>query len=183
MGALSSCLIGLPILQSVLIPFFVVGLKLDVVAILLKYYERTGNAPNEDKINFIIWGLIFLLLLCAYGLPLLGVILPIELSTVLMALAIAGSILSVYKVCSFRLYHSLYRQILSQAICSVTPNEYNHAEQAISFEPNIYSSKKGADYRQQRVNIAAAKRRNDDGSRPPERTKWIFPDDIKLERC
>ena len=63
-----------------------------------------------------------------------------------MALAIAGSILSVYKVCSFRLYHSLYRQILSQAICSVTPNEYNHAEQAISFEPNIYSSKKGADY-------------------------------------
>ena len=146
MGALSSCLIGLPILQSVLIPFFVVGLKLDVVAILLKYYERTGNAPNEDKINFIIWGLIFLLLLCAYGLPLLGVILPIELSTVLMALAIAGSILSVYKVCSFRLYHSLYRQILSQAICSVTPNEYNHAEQAISFEPNIYSSKKGADY-------------------------------------
>ena len=24
---------------------------------------------------------------------------------------------------------------------------------------------------------------NDDGSRPPERTKWIFPDDIKLERC
>ena len=52
MGALSSCLIGLPILQSVLIPFFVVGLKLDVVAILLKYYERTGNAPNEDKINF-----------------------------------------------------------------------------------------------------------------------------------
>ena len=20
-------------------------------------------------------------------------------------------------------------------------------------------------------------------SRPPERTKWIFPDDIKLERC
>lgn len=50
--------------------FFVVGLKLDVVAILLKYYERTGNAPNEDKINFIIWGLIFLLLLCAYGLPL-----------------------------------------------------------------------------------------------------------------
>ena len=63
-----------------------------------------------------------------------------------MALAIAGSILSVYKVCSFRLYHSLYRQILSQAICSVTPNEYNHAEQAISFESNIYSSKKGADY-------------------------------------
>ena len=146
MGALSSCLIGLPILQSVLIPFFVVGLKLDVVAILLKYYEHTGNAPNEDKINYIIWGLILLLLLCAYGLPLLGVILPIELSTVLMAFAIAGSILSVYKVCSFRLYHSLYRQILSQAICSVTPNEYNHAEQAISFEPNIYSSKKGADY-------------------------------------
>ena len=146
MGALSSCLIGLPILQSVLIPFFVVGLKLDVVAILLKYYEHTGNAPNEDKINYIIWGLILLLLLCAYGLPLLGVILPIELSTVLMAFAIAGSFLSVYKVCSFRLYHSLYRQILSQAMCSVTPNEYNHAEQAISFEPNIYSSKKGADY-------------------------------------
>ena len=66
------------------------------------YYEHTGNAPNEDKINYIIWGLILLLLLCAYGLPLLGVILPIELSTVLMAFAIAGSFLSVYKVCSFR---------------------------------------------------------------------------------
>ena len=60
-GGIAGYLAGLSTLQSTLIPFFVVSLKVIVAAISLSYYERTQKAPNEDHINYLIWGIILLI--------------------------------------------------------------------------------------------------------------------------
>ncbi len=145
-GGIAGYVAGLSILQYMLIPFFVVSLKVIVAAISLSYYERTPKAPNEDHINYLIWGIILLILFGAYGLPALQTILPLQMSVTIMVVSILAGTLSIYKVLTFRHYPSMYREILSQAENTVKQNEHEQSEQAIDYSPAVSSHKKGLEY-------------------------------------
>lgn len=145
-GGIAGYLVGLDPLQYMLIPFFVVSLKIVAVALSLKYYERTQKAPNENHINYLIWGIISLILLGAYGLPALRIILPLQMSVAIMVVSILAGTLSIYKVLTFRHYPSMYREILSQAENPVKQNKHEQSEQAIAYSPKVSSHRKGLDY-------------------------------------
>lgn len=145
-GGISGHLAGLSILQYALIPFFVVSLKLIMASISLVHYERTKKAPNEDQINYLIWGVILLLLLGAYGLPALQISLPISISMAIMVVSILAGALSICKVFTFRHYPSMYREILTQSENTAKQNEHEQAEQTITYSPNVSSHRKGLDY-------------------------------------
>lgn len=145
-GGIAGVLAGLSILQCVLIPFFVVSIKVNIAAISLQNYERTKKAPNEDRINYLTWGLILLILLGAYGFPVLQIILPIKISVAIMIISILAGVLSIHKVFSFSHYTSMYRETLLQAENPARLNEQGQSEQTITYSLDISSHKKGLEY-------------------------------------
>lgn len=70
-GLLFGLMQGVAVWQCLLIPFFVVGLKLTMAASSLYHYEKTGKAANENGLTKYAWIGMVLLLAAAYGLPLL----------------------------------------------------------------------------------------------------------------
>lgn len=145
-GGIAGYLVGLSTLQYTLIPFFVVSLKVVAAAFSLKYYEQTQKAPNENHINYLIWGIISLILLGAYGLPALRIIFPLKMSVAIMVVSILAGALSIYKVLIFKHYPSMYREILSQAESTGKQNEHERSEQVIAYRPNVSSRRKGVAY-------------------------------------
>ena len=65
---------GAPLWVCLLIPLFVAGAKLIAAWLFLLRYARTGEAINENLPPKIAWPLAGVLLLAAYGLPLLGIV-------------------------------------------------------------------------------------------------------------
>lgn len=140
---------GLPLGLCLLIPCYVAGLKLMVTAFSLKRFIRTGDATNENKLTRMGWGMVALLLAAAYGLPALGLLLPIPVTTILMGAAAVAGLAACRTIIHFPAYRDIYQQIL--------PQTFSHTEQAraavqqqsrkmISADTQITSRRKGFEY-------------------------------------
>ena len=93
-GFLLGGLVGLPVWQRALLPFFAAGVKLFAAAWMLRDYEKTGEATNENKAGAFYWIAVLLGLSAAFGLPALGIFLPDTVSLLFMALCTLSGILS-----------------------------------------------------------------------------------------
>ncbi len=140
---------SLPLWLCLLIPCFVAGLKLMVTAFCLRRFIRTGDAVNENKLTRLGWGMVGLLLAAAYGLPALGLLLPLPVTAALMGAAALAGLAACRTIISFQAYRDIYQQILPQTL--------NHTEQAraavqqqsrrmISADIHITSRRKGFEY-------------------------------------
>ncbi|MBO5336487.1 MAG: hypothetical protein J6A94_05065 [Lachnospiraceae bacterium] len=142
---------GLTWWQCLLIPFFVAGAKLMVAAAELRDYEKNGNVGNENKLNKLIWWIIAVFLAVAYGLPALGILLPVKVSVTAMCFFVAGGLISVKKVIAFRDYRAMYQELLAGSMMQMDPSaqaklQREASNKLISADTDIASSKKGFEY-------------------------------------
>ena len=148
-GLIFGNIVGLPIWICLLLPPFVASLKLSVAAYLLWKYERTGDAANENKLSKLKWVAIFLLLALGYGLPVMGIVLPVTACILFMVISILLGFLSLTKILKFQSYGAVYREILTPVmnqmdqVKQVTRNQTN---KVISTDIGISSNKVGFEY-------------------------------------
>ncbi|MGI5959552.1 MAG: hypothetical protein ACOX60_09065 [Massiliimalia sp.] len=148
-GTIFGLLRGVPLWICFIIPFFVVGVKITAAAFFLRNYEKTGEITNENKLGKWYWILTVLLFGVAYGLPVLGIALPVWVSVVFMVLCIISGIVFGRKVLSFAHYRPMYQKILFQSMKQmdqVKQTARNQSQKAISADLSITSNRKGFEY-------------------------------------
>lgn len=142
---------GLSVWECMLIPCCVAGLKLSYAAIELKCYEKRRGAKSENKLKRFDWVFLLLLLLIAYGLPVLGVMIPREGSVVLMGVSVVAGLLSLHKIITFKFYRPMYQELLTEAVNMMDPSAVQEIQRVmeqkkISVDTDIGSTKKGFEY-------------------------------------
>ncbi len=138
-----------PLWICLLIPFFVAGLKMAVAAYTLWDYEKRGVATNENKLGKLAWVVTGLLLAAAYGLPAVGVVLPMKATAALFILGILAGIASARKIVTFRYYPEMYKQILTQNLNQmdeIKKVSIQQSQKMISADKGITSNRKGFEY-------------------------------------
>lgn len=148
-GILFGRAVELPFWLCLLIPFFVTGTKLTVAAYDLWRYERTGVANNENKLSNMLWIIMGLLLVAAYGLPAFHIMLPKMVCVLVMVLSVLTGLLSLHKIVTFQYYREVYHEILIQGINMVDDAKKEAIAQnhkLISADMSINSKRKGFEY-------------------------------------
>ena len=153
-GFLLGGLVGLPVWQRALLPFFAAGVKLFAAAWMLRDYEKTGEATNENKAGALYWIVVLLGISAAFGLPALGIFLPDTVSLIFMALCTLSGILSARKILRFSSYREMYQDLLRDWVDQMDKSGASKAastaikqsEKAISADTGITSSRSGFEY-------------------------------------
>ncbi|WP_418462808.1 hypothetical protein [Frisingicoccus sp.] len=140
---------GLSTIMCLSLPFSIAGLKLAIAASSLWDYEVRGFAYNENRLSKYLWAGAGLLLAGAYGLPLLGLMLPERVLTVLFILFIPAGLIGIRKIGSFNDYKEIHRELLADTmnpVNTVTEAAKKASEKAISSDTTITSRRKGFEY-------------------------------------
>lgn len=148
-GIIFGLLGGLTVWQCLLLPLFAVALKMSVAEYELRLYEKKGIATNENRLGKAAWIGMLVLMLASYGLPAIGVILPVTVSISVMCLSVVAGVFSVKKILNFREYRSLYQQILTETMRqmdAIVPVQIQVQQKNISGDKSIVSNKKGFEY-------------------------------------
>lgn len=149
-GLLSGTACGVPVGVCLTFPFLVVGLKLISAWITLRHFKKTGDSTNENLPPKAAWLLTAALLAAAYGLPALGIVMPVFLFVFLSVLAVLGGAAAAAGIFRFPLYREMYQQILSskregmdQRLQKAVASQ---RERLISPDSGIVSQKSGFEY-------------------------------------
>lgn len=153
-GLLLGGLVDLPVWQRVLLPLFAVGVKLFAAAYMLRDYEKTGNASNENKVGPLYWAALFLGLAAAFGLPAIGIFLPEAASLIFMGLGAALGAFSAGRILRFAFYREMYQELLGDwmdqmdkgGASKTASAARKQSEKAISADTGITSSRNGFEY-------------------------------------
>lgn len=140
---------GVPLPLCILIPFFVAGFKMTIALIQLTDYEKRGIIPNENKLSKYAWIGILVLLAAAYGLPALGITVPVSAVAVVMGIVIVLGIVSIWKIKTFSFYQEMNKEILRDSMNQMDKVKEVQKEQSnrlISGDTSIKSSRKGFEY-------------------------------------
>lgn len=140
---------GVPLWICVILPFFVAGMKLVFAAYALWEYERKGISHNENMLGKIGWTGIGVLLAAAYGLPAIGILVPVPVSAGIIAAFVPLGVFSIFKLRAFRDYREVQQQIQAQAMYQMDAaanSVRNYSQRSISGDTGITSSRKGFEY-------------------------------------
>lgn len=140
---------GVPWWISLLIPFFIAGIKLFVAACHLIVYEKTGKVKSENSFTKYNWILVLTILACAYGLPFLNNTVHLYFTVAVMLLSIVCGAFSLHKILTFNSYREMYQPLLSGAVYqmnSVQDISLQISHNYISTDTLITSDKKGFAY-------------------------------------
>jgi hypothetical protein len=143
---------GVPLWVQILLPFFVVAVKLIAMNYMICNYKKTKKIANENLPTKFVWSFIGICLLLAYGLPVLGITIN---STIFLCISIVTILLGIYsliKIHSFKDYRKMYKQILTES--NVYMQEKANGTQAmkdnslkqIELDKNYTSNKSGFAY-------------------------------------
>lgn len=150
-GMLFGLAAGLSVFECILIPLFVAGLKLIYAAAELREYEVKNRATNENLLGVMGWILMLVLLAVAYGLPVLGIMLPRAVSMGVMCLTVIIGAVSVRKILTFSKYRPMYQEMLTDNMNRIDPAaqkeiQRKYDQKNISTDRSITSNKKGFEY-------------------------------------
>lgn len=106
---------GVPLWIQILLPFFVVAVKLIVMNYLIYKYKKTNKIANENLPTKIVWSFVGICLLLAYGLPFLGITINSIIFLCFSIIAILLGIYSLIKIHNFKDYRKMYKQILTES--------------------------------------------------------------------
>ncbi len=140
---------GLPLWLCLLIPFSIAGLKAAVAASSLWKYERSGMVYNENRLGKYQWLWIGLLLAAAYGLPAVGIMIPVPVSAGLIMAWIPAGAVGFWKMTHFQSYREVNQQLLSQItnqMDNVVQLSVQQSQKVISADTGITSKRKGFEY-------------------------------------
>lgn len=146
---LFAAMMQVPVWVCILIPFFVAGMKLIIAAISLVRYQKNAAPANENRLGKLVWLLIVLLLCAAYGLPAMGIVLPVTAVVVLMLATVLAAVFSVRIIVTFPSYRSVYQQLLSDSMHQMDKaktKELDQSRRVISADTGITSRRKGFEY-------------------------------------
>lgn len=152
LGFLFGYPMGLSVLQIVLIPFFVAGIKMIFEAYALWFYEKNGTVKNENRQSIFSWICIAVLFACAYGLPLIGIILPETVSSIVMCVTVVIGLLSIPKILTFKNYRAMYKELLTDTLSMQMDKsaqiklQQDRSYKNISADTAITSNKKGFEF-------------------------------------
>jgi hypothetical protein len=141
---------GVPMVICLLMPLFVVSVKLVFTAFALHSYVRTGHAKNENKLNPVALIGIAASLVAAYLLPFLGYAMNGAIFLTLFVISAVMAVFSFSYVLKFREYRSICKELLTAD--SFVMNRKDMAARAVqkSLQTNIEikatSSKSGYQY-------------------------------------
>ena len=151
-GFIFGSFMGLTVFQIVLIPFFVSGIKMIFDAFSLWFYEKNSTVKNENKQSVFSWICIAVLFASAYGLPVIGIILPTEFSVIVMCATVVIGLLCVPKIIKFKHYRSLYKELLTDTLTMQIDKsaqikiQQEKSYSNISADTAVTSNKKGFEY-------------------------------------
>lgn len=140
---------GIPLWLCICLPFCIAGMKAAAVAFYLYAYKRNGSAYNENRLGKYQWICLFLLLGLAYGMPALGMAIPLFVSSALLLLCVPVGLLAARQIISFGEYRAVNQQLLSQLMTqmdSTAQISKQMSEKAISADTTLTSGKKGFEY-------------------------------------
>lgn len=143
---------GVPLWVQILLPFFVVAVKLIAMNFMICNYKKTKKIANENLPTKFVWSFIGICLLLAYGLPVLGITINSTIFLCISIVTILFGIYSLIKIHSFKDYRKMYKQILTKS--NVYMKENANGTQAmkdnslkqIELDKNYTSNKSGFAY-------------------------------------
>ena len=142
-GTFFGRLMGAPLWLCLLVPLYVVGVKLTAGALRLRRFEKKGDLDENDTALKLI--LIFGGLALAYGLPALKIVLPEWVCGGVMGAGILAGVLSVKKILGFDDYRYLRQRIHNDSEATMQELEDSQAEASrnkITDRADIKSNKK-----------------------------------------
>ena len=148
-GAIFGLLAGLKIWQCLLIPIFVVGVKLSVIPLIFHRYEKKGTKASDSIFGKLQFVAIAVLLAVAYGLPYFSIVIPSYISIIIMSAFIITGLLSVKRILSFKYYREIYREVLLDSkVVNVDTTKIirEQSHKSISSDTTITSKKIGFEY-------------------------------------
>ncbi len=145
-------IVKVPIWIQILLPFFVLSIKLIVMNYSLYNFKKTNKASNENLPTKFVWGFVGICLLIAYGLPIINIIINQTIFLCMFVISIILGIYSLIKIHNFRDYRKMYKQVLTES--NVYMQEKNTGTQAmkdislkqIELDKNYTSDKSGFAY-------------------------------------
>ncbi len=140
---------GLEMWQCLLLAAFAVGTKLTVMRHGLRQYRKKGTALDSKKDSYVGMLEMAALFAAAYGLPALGVLLPVSISVVVCIVFTVTGIVSVWDIWKFDGYFEMYREILFDFLNqtdSANTMVRDQTRKKISVDARITSSRSGFEY-------------------------------------
>ena len=138
--------------MCVLLPIFVVMIKMIVSTYNLYYFEKYKIAKNENMPTKILWVTVGILLGIAYGLPILSININQTIFIITFAITVILGIFSFIKINKFNEYRKMYKQILTNQNVYAVQNQTStdiikdNVAKQIEFDSNLTSNKKGFAY-------------------------------------
>lgn len=105
---------GLPVWTALIMPVYVVSVKIIVSSFAIWDFERTKKAKNENAPSAVIWILTIVFLLAAYALPLFKIVISAHVFLAVSAACAAAAAYGIVKINGFNDYRKIYKQLLSQ---------------------------------------------------------------------
>ena len=145
-------LLEVPLLLCIIMPIFVVMVKMIFVNYDVNHFKKTKNVNKEKPLEKIAVGLTIVLLLGTYVLPLLGITINQTIFMIIFVLSFILGIISFIKINQFNDYKKMYKQILTldniyeiESKKNTTPVKENIRNQ-IEYDSGFLSNKTGFAY-------------------------------------
>ena len=143
---------GVPLWIQILLPFFVLAVKLIVMNYCIYDFKKNNKASNENLPTKFVWGFVGICLLLAYGLPAMGITINSIIFLFVLIITILLGIYSFFKIHNFKDYRKMYKQVLNES--NVYMQEIKTGTQAIKdvslkqieLDTNYTSNKSGFAY-------------------------------------
>lgn len=143
---------GVPLWIQILLPFFVLAVKLIVMNYCIYDFKKKNKVSNENLPTKFVWGFVGICLLLAYGLPAMGITINSIIFLFVFIITILLGIYSFFKIHNFKDYRKMYKQVLTES--NVYMQEIKTGTQAIKdvslkqidLDTNYTSNKSGFAY-------------------------------------
>ena len=134
-----------------ILPFCIVGMKLFATSLPLYGYGINGKSYNENRLNKFVFIGILLFLVLAYGLPFVGIVLPVSTTKALFLCCLPLGVIGALKIYRFQDYLSVSKELLNGLVNQMDTNAAAKLtkqvnEKRISTDRSITSSRKGFEY-------------------------------------
>ena len=143
---------GIPLWLCILMPFFVLLVKLMVMGYCLLEFKKTKKARNENIPTAIVWGIVAVCVLLAYGFPAINITINQNIFLIVFAIAFILGLISLKVINGFKDYRKMYKQVLTETnVYAASDNSGTKVMKEISLkqvelDKNYTSNKKGYAY-------------------------------------
>ena len=137
---------GVPAWLCLVMPFSIAGMKLVAASYTLWHYEHRPYDICENPIKKSVWLFTAVMLFLAFGLPAVGIVLPLAVSSAIMLVFIPAGAASVMRIARFKKYREVNQYLLSKMVNQM--DDLHHMskklnENLITSVAGITSKKKG----------------------------------------